>query len=270
MSAEMSDYVAENKLKRPSGTHHSLRLQDQVRNPKLWPTPTATERSGINPQTGKGAGLWKTVTQAEKLWPTPNTLDGLKPKSLDKIMEYNQQSRPGRSYASMNLREQVVYGHQEIWPTPRAREGNAGQPGSKGSIHNAKRGYLDGMIQEQLPKKEKLWRTPSARDWKGGGRQGEKIAEGNWHRPNGGRRQLTLDIQVVTPKLWPTPIPKQFPTPTQRDWGGARKPETLKAKGRNATNSLPDHVRQETSGQLNPTWVEWLMGFPSGWTDLED
>jgi hypothetical protein len=23
-------------------------------------------------------------------------------------------------------------------------------------------------------------------------------------------------------------------------------------------------------GKLNPTWVEWLMGFPTGWTDLED
>jgi hypothetical protein len=22
-------------------------------------------------------------------------------------------------------------------------------------------------------------------------------------------------------------------------------------------------------GQLNPTWVEWLMGFPLGWTDCE-
>jgi len=21
--------------------------------------------------------------------------------------------------------------------------------------------------------------------------------------------------------------------------------------------------------ELNPTWVEWLMGFPLGWTDLE-
>ena len=21
-------------------------------------------------------------------------------------------------------------------------------------------------------------------------------------------------------------------------------------------------------GKLNPTWVEWLMGFPIGWTDL--
>jgi hypothetical protein len=25
-----------------------------------------------------------------------------------------------------------------------------------------------------------------------------------------------------------------------------------------------------SGGQLNPTWVEWLMGFPLGWTDLED
>jgi len=23
-------------------------------------------------------------------------------------------------------------------------------------------------------------------------------------------------------------------------------------------------------GRLNPNWVEWLMGFPIGWTDLED
>lgn len=22
-------------------------------------------------------------------------------------------------------------------------------------------------------------------------------------------------------------------------------------------------------GQLNPTWVEWLMGWPIGWTDLK-
>jgi hypothetical protein len=23
-------------------------------------------------------------------------------------------------------------------------------------------------------------------------------------------------------------------------------------------------------GRINPTWAEWLMGFPIGWTDLED
>lgn len=27
-------------------------------------------------------------------------------------------------------------------------------------------------------------------------------------------------------------------------------------------------LRTDVAGQLNPTWVEWLMGFPPGWTDL--
>jgi len=34
-----------------------ISLNDQVGN--LWPTPVGTERSGINPKTGKGAGLSK-------------------------------------------------------------------------------------------------------------------------------------------------------------------------------------------------------------------
>ncbi len=29
--------------------------------------------------------------------------------------------------------------------------------------------------------------------------------------------------------------------------------------------SLPEAV----NGTLNPTWVEWLQGFPLGWTDLD-
>jgi hypothetical protein len=27
-------------------------------------------------------------------------------------------------------------------------------------------------------------------------------------------------------------------------------------------------LRTDVAGQLNPTWVEWLMGFPPGWTEL--
>ena len=26
--------------------------------------------------------------------------------------------------------------------------------------------------------------------------------------------------------------------------------------------------KRAIGGSLNPTWVEWLMGFPLGWTDL--
>jgi hypothetical protein len=40
-----------------------------------------------------------------------------------------------------------------------------------------------------------------------------------------------------------------------------------KLKGKQVTLSM---CVSETIGSLNPTWVEWLMGYPSGWTDLED
>jgi hypothetical protein len=29
------------------------------------------------------------------------------------------------------------------------------------------------------------------------------------------------------------------------------------------------NIEYPTTGQLNPTWVEWLMGWPLGWTDLK-
>ena len=40
------------------------------------------------------------------------------------------------------------------------------------------------------------------------------------------------------------------------------------------TDNLPNAVLngagvETVNGQLNPDWVEWLMGFPVGWTDLE-
>jgi DNA (cytosine-5)-methyltransferase 1 len=28
--------------------------------------------------------------------------------------------------------------------------------------------------------------------------------------------------------------------------------------------------QEQTSGQLSPVWVEWLMGYPEGWTALKD
>ena len=62
-----------------------------------------------------------------------------------------------------------------------------------------------------------------------------------------------------------------WPAPTARDHKGGRKPETLAASGRGASNSLNDALTcQGEYGALNPVWVEWLMGFPIGHTDLKD
>jgi len=51
---------------------------------------------------------------------------------------------------------------------------------------------------------------------------------------------------------------KAYPTPQSRDWKGT-------AGGFQKGNDLPGQI----GGQLNPTWVEWLMGWCIEWTDLK-
>ena len=61
-----------------------------------------------------------------------------------------------------------------------------------------------------------------------------------------------------------------WPTPTMSMYKGS-SPATLTRKdGKDRTNDRLDHrVMAENGGQLNPTWVEWLMGWPLEWTDLK-
>lgn len=42
-----------------------------------------------------------------------------------------------------------------------------------------------------------------------------------------------------------------YPTPTANRWSG-----------------LQSHGVNMIQGSLNPDWVEWLMGYPEGWTDI--
>ena len=80
-----------------------------------------------------------------------------------------------------------------------------------------------------------LWRTPKAADAAHAGRT----------TPPKPGQTLSLDMQVNNPGLWPTP--------TANRWDG-----------------LQSHGVNAITGQLNPVWVEWLMGYPPGWTDCED
>jgi len=41
-------------------------------------------------------------------------------------------------------------------------------------------------------------------------------------------------------------------------------------KPQNLENRVAASDPSAIGGKLNPTGVEWLMGFPTGWTDLED
>lgn len=58
---------------------------------------------------------------------------------------------------------------------------------------------------------------------------------------------------------------RMFPTPTARDWRSGKS--SMATQQRNSRPLSEVAAQGQVSGQLNPTWVEWLMGFPLGWTD---
>lgn len=61
-----------------------------------------------------------------------------------------------------------------------------------------------------------------------------------------------------------------FPTPQATSWGcsGARKQLRELQAADKITESEYYQMTAGNGGKLNPTWVEWLMGFPLGWIDL--
>lgn len=149
-----------------------------------------------------------------------------------------------------------------LWPTPRANKiGGYSSPGFRPTLEQAVR----------------MWRTPSATDGERGGTVTENMDS------------MSLTQQVNTPHKWPTPRAHETidlnkgnrpqngadnlatavtrlmtPTPSSNDWKGSSK-----AGQRRGQLTDPAMGVIQPGGKLNPTWVEWLMGFPLGWTDLK-
>ena len=99
-----------------------------------------------------------------------------------------------------------------------------------------------------------LWRTPGA-GWQDQNRPPRVSPTGR--TPDGRHIQIGLHHQVrmVEAGFWPTPRASDA-------IGGGRcydKPPSRQG----------GPMLKEQLGRLNPEWVEWLMGFPAGWTDCE-
>jgi hypothetical protein len=98
-------------------------------------------------------------------------------------------------------------------------------------------------------------------------------------------QQLRLPQQVNNPALWPTPrankmtgttspnygaslleMARMFPTPTAQDAKNSTLPVSQAHR-----DSIPGALLADgESGQLNPAFCEWLMGYPIGHTALKD
>jgi len=68
---------------------------------------------------------------------------------------------------------------------------------------------------------------------------------------------------------------KLLPTPTSTDYKDSMSLMKVNERARTSSRGvrLPEHLakvtQEEVSGSLNPQFVEWLMGYPQGWTDLK-
>lgn len=81
-------------------------------------------------------------------------------------------------------------------------------------------------------------------------------------------------LRGYSPNLpeWATAVAAGLlPTPTSTMHKGSSPAALTRKDGQDRSRDLLDHFLQsvEGSGALNPTWVEWLMGFPTGHTDLQ-
>lgn len=123
------------------------------------------------------------------------------------------------------------------WATPQAHDAGKGNPqrvGRYGTKHGGR----------NLNDEVALYPTPSATSY--GSNQGGAMGRT-------GPVRHSLDSMART-GMWPTPTSRDFRS-------GKASPETM------ARNARP--LSETIGGTLNPTWVEWLMGWPLGWTALE-
>jgi hypothetical protein len=148
--------------------------------------------------------------------------------------------RSGIAYQLPPLAPRISETGSGLWPTPVVP--NGGRSVAHVNDWRGRTAYHNGKkVQVDLAQAVKRWPTPTAVD----GRRGNK-----------------------PPRPWDTGVPlaqavAMFPTPTARDFRSPGR-SRLERTGSKAGECLP----QAIGGQLNPTWVEWLMGFPAEWTAL--
>ena len=163
------------------------------------------------------------------LWATPNTMDYLPPRSAAGTKKLMEGHRKGRTKPS-NLREQVDPETMKMYPTPNARDWKDSVNKVPPSVGKT-RGHSLG--QRIAADQVKMFPTPSA----------------------------SCQLDVVAP---PETVKKN-----SSGWSVTRVGTGTKfgAKLNDVINKVNQPI--EPGGKLNPTFVEFLMGFPENWTKIE-
>ena len=211
------------------------------------------------------------------LWATPNTMDYLPPRSAAGTKKLMEGHRKGRTKPS-NLREQVDPETMKMYPTPQAADHLANKSETLEAWEKrAKKKKEEQGINLQFAlrhavqrdeRDKKMYPTPRASGQEDAEtlikRKGEKAAA---------QHNLTAHVQ-----MFPTPsascgmdvvAPPETVKKNSSGWSVTRVGTGTKfgAKLNDVVNKVNQPI--EPGGKLNPTFVEFLMGFPENWTKIE-
>lgn len=135
------------------------------------------------------------------------------------------------------------------------------------------------IVQKGLTQVTEMFPTPIVPN---GGRHHNldniTLNQGTLYRRGGSKAQMDLQTYV---RLWPTPTKTNASYTSQASKDKYKSGMTLEEAVKWATPQARDYrtghesrknrpqqnLNDQVGGKLNPTWVEWLMGWPLGWTD---
>ena len=195
----------------------------------LWIASLRASR--VNPSASQGAGEGKTTSDGYG----PSSLELSKPCSRPSFsLKTSQESFPWEAGASSPILPDSASMRSGVcFPRPRSEQTTSESDGSYWPTPRAEKigGYSSDDYRPTLLQAVKMFPTP---------------------RPCTGKRSSGMNRTEIYRAMMATPIARDA-----RTYRGARR--APKAQG-----SEPLVV--QVGGTLNPTWVEWLMGFPTGWT----
>jgi hypothetical protein len=202
----------------------------------LWRTPKADDP---NHGPASEAGIMKRLMKHQTirlqdqvnhpgLFRTPDAGCSRGAQSKERFVESLEKGR------LLTLNDQIAH----LFPTPRAADGDKGLRSPDGVMRELSRGH--GI---DLPAHVQIFPTPTI--------------HGNYNRK--GASAGSGDGLETFVKL--------YPTPTCNDAKNNNPPSQRTESGRHSDQlPVPAWENVVAGGSLNPSWVEWLMGFPIGWT----
>lgn len=175
-----------------------------------------------------------TAEKDSGLWPTPTVIDA----GSGRVNTSNYPNATPRPTLAMMAR-------RNLWPTPKAtRRGDCPSEWARKTpdlivaVNQMSNNWKNGSTAVRL------WLSPGVQGMNTGSNSRRKAQREGFY-------------------------PSSYPTPSPTDYRTGYRTDTEAGIAQREKRSKPLRDDAAAGGQLNPDWVEWLMGWPIGWTSTE-